>query len=93
MRTSNTASNSIEKAFSSYIKTCLQHAKRDYVKKLQRDSAHLLTMDAVTFEVTINTLANPYNTMLVQYDPSLTQILGQLQLTKKRKRNFIFEIL
>lgn len=43
------ANESVEKAFSSYVKSCLQHAQKDYFEKLRRYSAYVVLLDAVTF--------------------------------------------
>ncbi|RCX21675.1 hypothetical protein DFP94_102430 [Fontibacillus phaseoli] len=45
------ANESTERAFSSYVKACLQHAQKDYYEELRRDSIYVVPLDAVTFEI------------------------------------------
>ncbi|WP_438492220.1 hypothetical protein [Paenibacillus sp. IHBB 3054] len=53
----------LERAFSSYVKACLRHAQKDYFEKLMRDSAYVVPLDAVTFEIDINFLnSSPQHT-------------------------------
>ncbi|MNW41428.1 hypothetical protein D3C74_185650 [compost metagenome] len=78
--------DSIERAFSSYVKACLQHAQKDYFEKLRRDSAYVVLLDAVTFEININFLVHHRNTLQPQHDPVLSQISEISYLTSKEQR-------
>lgn len=80
------AKDSIERAFSSYVKACLQHAQKDYFEKLRRDSTYVVPLDAVTFEININFLVNHHNMKHSQHDPVLSQILELSYLTLKERR-------
>ncbi|WP_018885760.1 sigma-70 family RNA polymerase sigma factor [Paenibacillus massiliensis] len=78
--------NFIERAFSSYVKTCLQHAKKDYSGKLRRDSAYVVPLDAVNFEININFLVRHHDILQTQNVPILSQIPEILHLTSKEQR-------
>ncbi|MNO23136.1 Bacteriocin UviA [compost metagenome] len=78
--------DSIERAFSSYVKACLQHAQKDYFEKLRRDSAYVIPLDAVTFEININFLVHHHNMLQLQHDPVLSQIPELSYLTPKEQR-------
>ena len=79
------AEDSIERALSSYVKACLQHAQKDYFGKLRRDSAYVVPLDAVTFEMNINFLVHHYNMLQPQHDPVLSQIPEISYLTPKEQ--------
>lgn len=82
----NRVKESVEKAFSSYVKACLQHAQKDYFMKLRRDSAYVIPLDAVAFEININFHVRPYETLYAQSVPILSQALELLHLnTRERK--------
>lgn len=78
--------DSIEKAFSSYIKVCLRHAQKDYFEKLRRDLAYVIPLDAVTFEININLLIQHHNILQPQHEPTFSQISELSYLTLKEKR-------
>lgn len=78
--------DSIERAFSSYVKACLQHAQKDYFEKLKRDSAYVVPLDAVTFEININFLVHHRNTLQPQYDPVFSHIPEISYLTPKEQK-------
>ncbi|MNW42752.1 Bacteriocin UviA [compost metagenome] len=78
--------DSLERAFSSYVKACLQHAQKDYFEKLRRDSTYVVPMDAVTFEININYLVSQHNLPQHQHIPVLSQIPELSLLTSKEQR-------
>lgn len=80
------ANESVEKAFSSYVKSCIQHAQKDYFEKLRRDSAYVVPLDAVTFEININFLVRHYDMSQPQNIPVLSQISELLHLSSKEQR-------
>ncbi|WP_141505708.1 sigma factor-like helix-turn-helix DNA-binding protein [Paenibacillus luteus] len=77
---------SVEKAFSSYVKSCLQSAQKDYFEKLRRDSTYVIPLDAVTFEININFLVRHYEMPEAQNIPVLSQISELLHLSSKEQR-------
>lgn len=76
----------LERAFSSYVKACLQHAQKDYFEKLRRDSAYVVPLDAVTFEININFLVRHHDMPQPQNVPVLSQISEISHLTSKEQR-------
>ncbi|MGK9250288.1 sigma factor-like helix-turn-helix DNA-binding protein [Paenibacillus humicus] len=77
---------SVERAFSGYVKACLQHAQKDYFEKLRRDSVYTIPLDAVTFEININFLVHPYDIPQPQHIPVFSQMLELLNLSSKEKK-------
>lgn len=86
MGMNNQAEKVIEKAFSSYIKKCIEHAQKDYFEKLNRDSFYYIPLDAVTFEMKINLYARPHELWQNQTVPILSQALETLHLSTKEKK-------
>ncbi|MNW36534.1 Bacteriocin UviA [compost metagenome] len=77
---------SVERAFSKYVKACLQHAQKDYSEKLRRDSTHLIPLDAVTFEININLLIRPFDMQHTRNLTDLSQFIELLNLSKKEQQ-------
>ncbi|MNW37738.1 hypothetical protein D3C74_147900 [compost metagenome] len=78
--------NFVERAFSSYVKACLQHAQKDYFKKLRRDSTFTVPLDAVTFEININFLVRHHDMPQPHNIPVFSQISEVSHLTSKEQR-------
>ncbi|APQ59183.1 sigma factor-like helix-turn-helix DNA-binding protein [Paenibacillus polymyxa] len=76
----------VEKAFSSYVKTCLQRSKKDYLEKLYREKAHCISVDAINFEININLLIRSHDILPVNPSSMLSQVMDVLQLTPKEAR-------
>ncbi|MDF2923945.1 MAG: hypothetical protein K0R57_2859 [Paenibacillaceae bacterium] len=84
MSTSESTIEAVEKGFSSYVKSCLRHASRDYFKKLHRDYYHLRSFDELACEVNIilNICANPINE--IEENAILSEAIGTLSASEKR---------
>jgi hypothetical protein len=60
----------VEKGFSSYVKSCLQHSSRDFFKKVSRDSRQVGPLNESTCElnVTLNFYTSKYmKGMILQF--------------------------
>lgn len=91
MKTNNGNIKAIEKAFSSYAKSCLQHAKKDYDKKISRQYAYMVSLDTVTFDFNINFIPQVYASSKLLNDLLLLQTLQQLPLKDKEKKIIYFK--
>ncbi|AHV98336.1 sigma-70 family RNA polymerase sigma factor [Paenibacillus sabinae] len=74
----------VEKGFSSYVKLCLQHASRDYFKKIYRDSSRTKSLDDITSGVNIT--FNIYTTIPTRVEDYeiLFQAIGNLSTFEKK---------
>ncbi|MBW4084450.1 sigma-70 family RNA polymerase sigma factor [Paenibacillus sp. S150] len=79
---------SVEKAFSSYVKSSLQHASSDYFKKLFHDYSHIALLDAVTYELNISLNICPMHLQEENDHTLFTQVIEDLQLSPKEKKIF-----
>ncbi|MGC6589186.1 sigma-70 family RNA polymerase sigma factor [Paenibacillus sp. Dod16] len=74
----------VEKGFSSYVKSCLRHASRDFFKKLYYESAPLKPFDETSSDlyITLNIFDSPF-VHAVEY-ASLFQAIQKLSPTEKK---------
>lgn len=75
----------VERAFSSYVKACVQHAQKDYFEKLRRDLAYVVPLDTVTFEININFLVRHHDMPQPQNVSVLFQISEISNLSSKEQ--------
>ncbi|MGW9528498.1 sigma-70 family RNA polymerase sigma factor [Paenibacillus terrae] len=87
------ANDFLERAFSSYVKACLQHAQKDYFEKLRRDSTYIVPFDAVTFEININFLVDQSNLLQHQHVLVFSQIPELSPLTLKEQKILYHKVL
>ncbi|QWU18347.1 sigma-70 family RNA polymerase sigma factor [Paenibacillus sophorae] len=73
----------VEKGFSIYIKLCLQHARRDYFKKLYRDSFYVRSYDEVAFETNIINFRTS-TTVSIEDSSALSQAIEILNSSEKK---------
>ncbi|AIQ13852.1 RNA polymerase sigma factor [Paenibacillus durus] len=91
MRTDRWSNESVEKAFGSYVKSCLQHASRDYFEKLRRDSSHVTLLDAVAYEVNISFCICSTHSPRVEDSPIFEQVIEQMPLSSTEKKVVYFK--
>ncbi|MEI2394770.1 MULTISPECIES: sigma-70 family RNA polymerase sigma factor [Paenibacillus] len=83
MRNNNHFIEAVEKGFSSYIKSCLQHASRDYFKKLNRESYRVAPLDESAHEIDV--VVGSFTTSAIVDDyASLSQALDNLTTLEKK---------
>lgn len=75
---------SVARAFSTYVKTCLQHARKDYLVKQNRENSRCILMDAVTFEINIEFTSHVQGISSIDDTSNVfSQLPGLPQLTQK----------
>ncbi|QQZ61229.1 sigma-70 family RNA polymerase sigma factor [Paenibacillus sonchi] len=87
MRNGNKDNEAVEKAFSSYVKTCLRHSSRDYFRKMLHHSAHTTLLDERKIR-NYSLSVSIYLPSLLQVEDkqAILQIINELNLSPVEKK-------
>lgn len=72
----------VEKAFSSYVKSCLRHASRDYFRKILRRSSNTISLDEKSLDsLNPNINIHIHSSTQIENQTVLLQIIKELNFT------------